>query len=141
MLAGDERDAGREHARGGPPGAEHVRVHELGAGKPRRQPVGEGARRRPLQSAQPRPEALGFEAVLAREPDAGPAGIANDESSLEPVRAQRDAQPQRAELRSARFQLREHADHAQRHDATSSEAGRRARDQTVTAMALERGAG
>jgi hypothetical protein len=70
VLAGDQRDAGGSGARGRPPGAEHVRVDEVGGGESTTKPRGEARLGNPLQVPALAPD-LGLGAVPTRELDAG----------------------------------------------------------------------
>jgi hypothetical protein len=81
VLAADERDLLRHDLRRRPPAAEHVRVHQLGAGQPGPEPRREVARRRPLEIRPALPadvalgEGLDLEAVTARQRDARRRGV------------------------------------------------------------------
>ena len=108
VLARHERRGRRRGARGRPPRAEHVRVDQVGLVEAVDEPLGEGGRRLGGEPARVREE-LDRVAVGARQVQPGGRRVADDQTGGDPVRAQRPAQAQRAELRAARL---EDADHA-----------------------------
>jgi hypothetical protein len=84
-------------------------VDEVGPCEARRQPRREGRRRRPLQAADPAAEAVGLDAVLARDADARGGGVADQQPRLDPVLSQRVAEPEGGQLRAAGLELGEYA--------------------------------
>jgi len=114
VLAGHQRHPVWQRARGRPPRAEHVGVHDLLAAEGCGQPIRERA---PASVLQRRTAAEQLDLYAARTKQREPFArrVAREPARLDALSTERVREPQRAELRTARLEHRDHARHSHRH--------------------------
>jgi hypothetical protein len=113
VLTRRERDAVRHGTRRRPPGAEHVGVHEVLVAQRDGQTLGERAPARVLKRRAPA-EHLDIDTARAKRREPLACRVAGEPARLDAMGAQRQREAQRAELRAARLEHRDHARHSHR---------------------------